>query len=169
MAYCPLWYQANKERRKEIMRRYRERHPERVKAAARSYVERNPEKVKEIHRRKHEADKARRNAFMRAWKRAHPESVVGYQTKRRAMKAGNGGSHTPKQWLELCARVGGKCVKCGAVDNLTRDHIQPISQGGTDSIENIQPLCLRCNVQKRTATIAYLPQQPFREATASNG
>ncbi len=42
----------------------------------------------------------------------------------------------------------GKCQNCGRVDNLTLDHIIPISQGGTDNHKNLQCLCWRCNRKK---------------------
>lgn len=51
--------------------------------------------------------------------------------------------------LAVWRRDGGKCVLCGAVNNLHFDHIVPISQGGTsNTAENIQLLCARHNLAK---------------------
>ncbi len=51
--------------------------------------------------------------------------------------------------LEVWARDGGRCVICGATDELHFDHIVPFSQGGTSlRAENIQLLCARHNLQK---------------------
>jgi hypothetical protein len=51
--------------------------------------------------------------------------------------------------LEVWKRDGGKCVECGATDELHFDHIVPYSKGGTSlKAENIQLLCARHNLQK---------------------
>lgn len=51
--------------------------------------------------------------------------------------------------LEVWARDGGKCVTCGARDELHFDHILPYSKGGTSlKAENIQLLCARHNLTK---------------------
>ncbi|MDD3467795.1 MAG: HNH endonuclease [Campylobacterales bacterium] len=51
--------------------------------------------------------------------------------------------------LEVWARDGGKCVTCGATDELHFDHILPFSKGGTSlKAENIQLLCARHNLSK---------------------
>ena len=45
-------------------------------------------------------------------------------------------------------RDQGKCVQCGATSYLEFDHIIPYSKGGANTVENVQLLCRRCNLQK---------------------
>lgn len=78
------------------------------------------------------------------------------KSKRRMRIYKNGGSFTEKEWLDLCKKVGGKCVCCGVFEHLSVDHISPISKGGRNDIQNIQPLCLPCNLKKGAKTINYL-------------
>jgi len=52
--------------------------------------------------------------------------------------------------LEVWKRDGGKCVVCGATDELHFDHDLPWSKGGTSLIaKNVQLLCARHNIGKR--------------------
>lgn len=50
---------------------------------------------------------------------------------------------------------GRKCLSCSSTENLTLDHVIPISRGGKDEISNLQPLCKSCNCSKGTKTIDY--------------
>ena len=50
--------------------------------------------------------------------------------------------------LVVWARDGGRCVRCGAAQELHFDHIIPFSRGGSDLAENIQLLCRTCNLSK---------------------
>lgn len=51
--------------------------------------------------------------------------------------------------LEVWSRDKGRCVVCGATDELHFDHIVPFSKGGTSlKADNIQLLCARHNLGK---------------------
>jgi 5-methylcytosine-specific restriction endonuclease McrA len=68
------------------------------------------------------------------------------RAKQRAATAGYGGPHfTATQWRELVEACGGRCLRCGSSGDLTVDHIVPLSLGGANTIENVQPLCSACN------------------------
>ena len=45
-------------------------------------------------------------------------------------------------------KYGKKCIKCGATKNIQLDHINPVANGGEDSLANLQPLCRACNSSK---------------------
>lgn len=45
-------------------------------------------------------------------------------------------------------KLGNRCVACGATNNITIDHIIPLAKGGTNCIDNLQPLCHSCNSSK---------------------
>ncbi len=58
-------------------------------------------------------------------------------------------SHTSAEWQDLVRRFSFRCVRCGCLHSkLQKDHIIPIYQGGSDGIDNLQPLCQPCNGAK---------------------
>jgi len=49
---------------------------------------------------------------------------------------------------KLLHKYNFSCVHCGTKENLSIDHIKPVSKGGTDDIDNLQILCKSCNSKK---------------------
>lgn len=60
------------------------------------------------------------------------------------------GQHTEDQWQALVRKFKHRCVRCGVSpdERMQKDHITPIYQGGSDGIDNLQPLCRACNASK---------------------
>lgn len=73
-------------------------------------------------------------------------------------KKAAGGGHTFGDWEDLKAKYNWTCPCCHKSEpeiKLTEDHIIPLSKGGSNNIENIQPLCLHCNCSKHDKIIKY--------------
>ena len=75
-------------------------------------------------------------------------NIAHLKARRYAREKGAKGSHTLNEWLCLKDMFENKCANCKKEEKLTKDHIIPLSKGGTDFIENIQPLCKSCNSKK---------------------
>jgi 5-methylcytosine-specific restriction endonuclease McrA len=125
----------NPDRKKQLDREWQFKNPERRREIARNYAARN--------------------------RKANPQKVNAVNRKRRAQKRRAVGSHTADQWMALCEWFGGVCLKCGAAGHLTVDHVIPLNPG-SDSIENLQPLCLSCNSSKQRNVIDYRDSERLR-------
>jgi 5-methylcytosine-specific restriction endonuclease McrA len=77
-----------------------------------------------------------------------PQCNRAKENRRRARLAGAVGSHTSAEWFAILARQRGRCASCRERRELTKDHIVPISRGGTDFAYNLQGLCRPCNSAK---------------------
>ena len=86
------------------------------------------------------------------------------------------GTHTYADWELLKNKYNYTCPCCGLSEPfigqkskyLTEDHIIPLSKGGSDLIENIQPLCLSCNVSKNNKEKYYEQIKPTTRITTKN-
>ncbi len=99
----------------------------------------------------------KRQAVTRAWEKRNPEKKRAWNLVAKSRRRASSGSHTVSEWSELIAKYDFKCLCCDKKpkDTMHRDHIIPIVKGGSDFINNLQPLCGPCNLIKGTKTIDY--------------
>ena len=135
---------------REYGQKWRKANPEKVKVnRQRSYALETPEK----------RAKSRRNYYK---SENYKKLCAAQNRRRRAQKLQNGYEvYTVEQVLEL---YGSDCHICKQPINLTApkktgkpgwqmglhiDHVIPISQGGSDTLQNVKPAHAICNVTKK--------------------
>ncbi len=139
--------------KKEIDKRYRQTAPAKAKAVirARRTLANNPH----LQERKRERDKI--YAQTEWGKQVNREATKRYrQTEHGALvlkagkhrRRGAPGSFTPEEWNAKLAACNYRCARCGSSDHIEIDHIVPVSKGGSNGIDNLQPLCRSCNASK---------------------
>lgn len=101
-------------------------------------------------RRRENATKQRHSSFVGGMKR-RGEAEVNY---------------THQQWKETVIFFSGECAYCGRTmhkgERLTRDHLEPVKEGGCTTQDNIVPACSSCNSSKGASEWrSWFMQQPF--------
>ena len=133
---------------------------------ARRWRENNPDRQAQLNRNYYAANREILKARNLRNQAAHPERSVRYWHERLARKQQGTDHFTEKQWLELKAFYGNRCLGCGRNEEqllseglkLVPDHVKALINGGSDSIDNIQPLCNGndgCNNHKGQQYIDY--------------
>jgi 5-methylcytosine-specific restriction endonuclease McrA len=83
--------------------------------------------------------------------KSNPDAHRLRRLKRRAAQQENGVFVVaPKEIQKILNSV---CIFCGATDNITVEHLIPLSRGGRHSIGNLAPSCKSCNSAKGTRTV----------------
>ncbi len=156
--YQRAWRLANSDKVLASLRKYRTANRATVNATARARRAANTEYYRMIGRASLARHREQRNAASRAYGKAHPEWRAAKVRARRNRKYQAEGFHTDAEWEALKMRYDNCCLRCGRREpeiTLTRDHVLPITKGGSDWITNIQPLCHSCNSSKNARTIDY--------------
>lgn len=71
---------------------------------------------------------------------------MSWRTRQAQLAAGH---VSLKEWGAQLEYFGKRCAYCGIYMKVcTRDHVQPISRGGANTIDNVIPACKSCNSRK---------------------
>lgn len=149
------YYIENEDLIKNKSKKYRLLNKEKVKESKREYISKNYEKVKEriskwIKSNREHIKNKRREYYKNS------EKISIDNKNYRARKKNSVGIITVEEWENLKEKYGNICLCCKRGDlKLTIDHIIPLSKGGRNTIENIQPLCSSCNSRKKDKEIDY--------------
>lgn len=118
----------------------------------------NKDKANQLSKKWRMENKDKANELTKIWKANNPDKVRKYKHQRRVNKTLTFGCHSIVEWNKLKSEYNWTCPCCKLKEPniiLTRDHIIPVSKGGSDDIGNIQPLCKSCNSKKYTKTIKF--------------
>jgi len=165
------WYADNAEKEKEAVRKRHAENPEKYYLQGKKWREENKDKANEYARVWRSANleksaaikskwqsqnKEKVNEINQSWRKSNPDKTKQYRQNRRAHLMGNGGVIKAQEWKDLCLLYGNKCLCCGRDDvSLTIDHVIPLTKGGSNTIDNAQPLCQSCNSRKGTKSTDY--------------
>lgn len=118
------------------------------------YAELPPEKKEKRAQRNYERQKIRLKIDPEYRNRKYRQSDLKNRRREKILWAMED-HYTIEEWLELCKKYDNRCLACKQQTKLTVDHVIPLSQGGADTIDNIQPLCTSCNSRKNDRHIDY--------------
>lgn len=74
--------------------------------------------------------------------------LVYLRSNQKAKNNGYFGKITMKEWESVLKQTNYMCIACEEELANTVDHVIPLSCGGTNTYDNIQPMCIRCNLKK---------------------
>ena len=120
----------------------------------------HPEHVQEQDARFRHAYADKIPARRARWRQAHPGKSQEYEATRRARKR-RAGKIEPIDRDYIYKRDQGTCSLCGRKvrkQDMSIDHIVPLSLGGAHCLTNVTLVHLQCNTRKRTRA---LPQQMY--------
>lgn len=150
---------------------FRKAHELELPSRKKAYYEANKDRILAQERVKNAANPGRKRTYKQSQhykmkaKRYKEANVARYQAyavsakaNRRSRILGIGGKVTSREWRRLKAHYNYTCLRCRKREpdiKLCADHVIPLSLGGSNTINNIQPLCVSCNSIKRTKTTDY--------------
>ena len=155
------------ERRKKNEERYRQKAPAKEKARIRTrkrywknrdnpeYMEKQREydrkSIKKNYKQARENNRKATKKYRETENGKWHAKVYSYQ-----LRNNWAGKIDKEVWISKLNKLNYQCQMCGILltpETVTIDHIFPLSRGGGNNIENLQPLCRSCNSSKNNRII----------------
>lgn len=143
----------------------RDGHLNYCKECKKAEIKRNRSSKKERYakyeRERHQTQERKGHLYgnLKRWRRENSQKMALQLARRRARKLNAEGGFTIEEFEELCEKYGNACLRCSDRDALlTPDHVVPLSLGGSNLTEDIQPLCGNCNSWKNAKVIDSRPK-----------
>lgn len=144
--YAKKYYEKNIDKVKNYYKSYRKNNQERLKKAHKEWHKENSEKAKNYAKEYREYNKEKCNNMTKNWRKNNKLKFSNLVHKRNEKLQQNGIFQIIKKDLVKLQRSN--CFYCGSIENLSLDHIYPISKGGRHSIGNLVMACKSCNSSK---------------------
>lgn len=153
------WKRDHPDQWRAAQRTWRSLHPEK-RDYVRAWVAQNRERVKALLAAWRSRFPQRSRAYARRWRAEHPEQhralmqAAKHRRRARALTAVT----LPIDYAEVFRLAGGICGICGKPVERRAvgwDHIVPLSKGGANTPDNIQPCHPRCNSIKGDRSLAW--------------
>jgi 5-methylcytosine-specific restriction endonuclease McrA len=136
-------------------REFQKRNQARINVTHQAWTDANREHVNAESRKRYQRIKPEHAQRVKSWKQRNPETwreiSRAAKSRRRARLKDCLGSHTGAEWATIVAKQRGRCARCGVKARLEKDHIIPLSRGGSDYAFNLQGLCKPCNGSKQAS------------------
>lgn len=150
-------YLANKEIISVKRKIFREENKEKIREQKKIYRTKNIDKLR---KNKRDYYIKNRDIFIKKtalWRKNNPEKNLANHQERRSRKKNAAGKHTGNDIIKIMLYQNNLCVGCGKKISkpvkggellATVDHKIPLSKGGSNWPDNLQMLCLQCNIEK---------------------
>lgn len=108
-------------------------------------------------------------AGQKEWYEKNKQYRHSFTNNTRAKSLGVPGYVRFEDWKFVINLADSKCLACEEyTEYFVMDHVVPMTSGGLNLIENVQPLCARCNLKKGSKVDLDFRNREFIEAIRKN-